>query len=59
MPDATLFRDLKKDEQQALLENGCSADDWGQVQVEDPFEPARVRHVDFLGLYGYGSYSAR
>ncbi|MCH2129272.1 MAG: DUF4954 family protein [Pirellulaceae bacterium] len=49
MPDATLFRDLRKDEQQALLENGCSADDWGQVQVEDPFEPARVRHVDFLG----------
>src|SRR5262245_34574048 len=49
------FRTLSADEIQQLTEQGCTADDWGCVQVTDPFQAERMRGVEFAGKVSLGS----
>ena len=48
-------RSLSADEIQQLTEQGCTADDWGGVQVTEPFLAERVRGVEFAGKVRLGS----
>ena len=49
------YRSLSADEIQQLTEQGCTADDWGGLQVSEPFLAARVRGVEFAGKVRLGS----
>lgn len=49
------YRSLSAEEIQQLTEQGCTADDWGGVQVAEPFLAERVRGVDFAGNVFLGS----
>jgi len=42
-------RPLKDSEITALQDQGCFSPDWSKIQVRDPFSPAHVHHVRFLG----------
>ena len=56
-PDAAVYRNLNQDERQDLVRNGCTAADWEQVEVEDPFDPARFVRADFSGSIRIGRQS--
>ncbi len=51
------YRPLRADEIQRLTSQGCTADDWGGVQVTEPFLAERVRGVEFAGKVLLGSLS--
>lgn len=48
-------RSLRAEEIQQLTEQGCTADDWGGVQVTEPFLTERVRGTEFAGKVSLGS----
>ena len=39
-----------------LKSNGCTCEEWGQIQVKDGFDPSRVRAVNFSGTIRLGRY---
>lgn len=49
------YRSLQADEIRQLTDQGCTADDWGDVQVMEPFLAERVRGVEFAGKVFLGS----
>lgn len=49
------MRTLSSQEIEILLANGCSAENWQQIQVTDPFDAKRVRNVNFYGTVHIGS----
>jgi Domain of unknown function (DUF4954) len=49
------YRSLSADEIQQLTEQGCAAQDWGGLQVTEPFLAERVRGVEFAGTVRLGS----
>src|SRR4051794_17255805 len=51
------YRSLSADEIQQLTEQGCTAQDWGGLQVTEPFLAERVRDVDFAGTVRLGSFA--
>jgi hypothetical protein len=51
----TNYRMLSADEIQQLTEQGCTADNWGNVQVAEPFLAERVVRADFTGKVLLGS----
>jgi hypothetical protein len=51
------WRHLREDEIEKLVRNGNTADSWDEVLVADPFEPQRIKRVDFFGLVRIGKIS--
>ncbi|HVT28979.1 MAG TPA: DUF4954 family protein [Lacipirellulaceae bacterium] len=51
----TNYRRLRDDEVRQLKSQGCSAVDWGAVQVAEPFLVDRYRAADFAGNVRVGS----
>ena len=49
------YRPLSADEIGQLKEQGCTADDWGGIQVAQPFFAERLRGVEFVGNVSLGS----
>ncbi len=50
-----MARKLNNEEITLLTANGCTADNWGNIEVGEGFNPNRVRHVYFLGKNRIGS----
>lgn len=57
MPHPTSYRCLRDDEIQALQRQGCTAEDWSQIQVHHEFLGERVRNTHFSGPIGIGRLS--
>src|SRR3954452_7594402 len=53
--EKTTYRALRADEIRQLEAQGCTANEWADVQVAEPFLTERVRHVDFGGKVSIGS----
>jgi hypothetical protein len=49
------YRPLRDDEIRQLKAQGCAADDWGGVQVAEPFLAERVVQAEFAGTVSIGS----
>lgn len=49
------YRSLTNDEIVALEARGCRSNDWGLVQVADPFEPSCYRNAVFSGQVRLGT----
>lgn len=49
------YRKLGREEIKQLVAQGCSAEDWNNVLVAEPFLVERVRHADFAGKVRIGS----
>ena len=49
------MRPLSQQEVSLLEANGCWAEDWTNVLTADPFDPSRVRRVQFYGRVCMGS----
>ncbi len=45
----TDYRRLTEAEIGQLISQGCLANEWHRIEVAEPFEPYRLRHVHFLG----------
>ena len=45
----TAYRQLTEAEIGQLISQGCLANEWNRIEVAEPFEPYRLRHVHFLG----------
>ena len=54
MPDPVHFRPLKEDERRLLADRGCTAADWRSIQVEEGFDPGRLRNARFAGRVRIG-----
>ena len=52
-----MYRPLTTDEISVLTHNGCSADDWANVQVADGFAPRYLHRVDFYGEVRLGAFT--
>ncbi|UCE98621.1 MAG: DUF4954 family protein [Planctomycetota bacterium] len=50
------FRPLSTEEIAKLTSQGCSCDDWSNVQVAAGFDPSRVRTTDFTGNVKLGVF---
>ena len=50
-------RPLTQQEIDRLVQNGCSAADWGQILVTDPFSPDRIVKTHFSGYVSLGLLS--
>ncbi len=50
-------RPLTQQEIDRLVQNGCSAADWGQILVTDPFSPDRIVKTHFSGQVSLGLLS--
>ena len=48
-------RPLTEQEIEILIENGCSAEDWGTITVGDGFLPEGVSNVHFVGEVSIGN----
>ena len=57
MSENTNRRPLAQQEIDALIQNGCTAVDWGQIQVTDPFSPERIVKTHFSGAVSLGLLS--
>lgn len=57
MSETGEYRKLKAREREVLRMQGCSAEDWGRVEVTDGFDPAYVRSARFLGTVRLGRFS--
>lgn len=55
MVDTAAYRPLRDEEIQTMQEQGCSAEDWSQIQVVDDFQPERVRRSHLAGDVRIGS----
>jgi len=54
MSEERNYHALREDQIKTLIEQGCSALDWSKVQVEDGFNPLRVRNTHFSGRVRIG-----
>ena len=52
-------RELSKIEIAQLQAQGCQAEDWGQILVQDPFDGSRFRNVSFSGTVELGVFSKK
>ena len=50
------YRPLTDDEIITLEENGCTAEDWTGVNVDDDFNPAYIKDVRFYGAVNLGVF---
>lgn len=50
------YRKLKKEEITVLLNQGCSAVDWNDVEVKEDFTPENVKHAHFSGKVQLGLF---
>lgn len=50
------YRKLKKEEITVLLNQGCSAVDWNNVEVKEDFTPENVKHAHFSGKVQLGLF---
>ena len=50
------YRKLKKEEITVLLNQGCSAVDWNDVEVKEDFTPENVKHAHFCGKVQLGLF---
>lgn len=50
------YRKLKKEEITVLLNQGCSAVDWNDVEVKEDFTPENVKHAHFSGRVNLGLF---
>ena len=50
------YRELTDDEIIALEENGCTAEDWTSVSVDEYFNPSYIRNVRFYGTVKLGVF---
>lgn len=50
------MRSLAKQEIEILQKQGCLAEDWNAIQVDDLFDPAFVRGVEFYGQIRLGCF---
>ncbi len=50
-------RMLNESEIQSLLAKGCTSSDWNNVQISDPFDPARFRNIHFSGAILVGAFT--
>ena len=50
------YRKLDKAEIEQLQQNGCHAQSWGKVTVNEGFDPSRVKNVDFAGTVKIGDF---
>jgi len=57
MTETIIYRKLTEEEIQRLESQGCSALDWGRVEVEEGFRPVRVRNTHFAGTVKIGRHS--
>jgi len=57
MIETVTYRNLTAEEIQRLESQGCSAFDWGRVEVEEGFRPVRVRNTHFSGTVKIGRHS--
>lgn len=51
-----MYRLLRNDEIQQLLDQGCTADDWKEVEVKDRFTPEHIKDAHFSGHIRLGVY---
>jgi hypothetical protein len=56
MNDNGAFRILTKREIELLRMQGCSAEDWGRIEVAEGFDPACVRNSHFAGSVRMGRF---
>jgi len=54
-----IHRYLSDHEISTLERRGCSATNWNEVHVKDPFLPERLRNVHFSGMIKLGSNAGR
>lgn len=59
MAESKQYRPLSGQEREWLEKQGCTADNWEQVQVAEGFNPAFVRNVRFSGSVRIGSHYKR
>ena len=50
------YRKLKKEEITVLLNQGCTAVDWNDVEVKEDFTPENVKHAHFSGKVQLGLF---
>jgi len=53
---AAKFRNLTSDEIAQLTARGCSASDWSDITVSDPFNPQRITSTHFSGKVQLGIF---
>lgn len=51
-------RNLTGQERDALIHNGCMAEDWQRIRVKDGFSPDAVTHTVFSGTVSLGVFDA-
>ena len=51
-----MYRQLSKNEIEALQRQSCEAEDWTKVLVKDGFDPAFVKNVSFSGNIRLGNF---
>ena len=50
------MRKLYEKEISALVQQGCTAENWEWISVSEDFDPAHVRYVEFYGTVQLGSF---
>ena len=50
------YRQLSKADINALMQQGCSADDWSLIEVPESFKPEFVQRTSFSGAIRLGSF---
>ncbi|MBN2602319.1 MAG: DUF4954 family protein, partial [Candidatus Marinimicrobia bacterium] len=51
------FRKISSSEIDILRGQGCSAQDWNSVSVNDSFDTKAIKNVDFFGIVEIGDLS--
>ena len=52
------MRELTSKEIDTLEQQGCTAEDWTRVTVDEGFSPEHIRHTEFYGKVQLGRYDA-
>lgn len=52
------MRELTSKEIDTLEQQGCTAEDWTRVTVDEGFSPEHIRHTEFYGQVQLGRYDA-
>jgi NDP-sugar pyrophosphorylase family protein len=52
------YRNLTPDEIEILAAQGCTADNWMNIQVRDNFVPGYIKHVNFSGSIKLGVFES-
>lgn len=50
------YRNLKSNEIDVLIQQGCSSDDWSQIQAKESFKPDYITNVRFSGYVKLGVF---